>query len=128
MTTPRKTRAPRKPNPFRMSAVVSCTLSTTLHDALLAINPANKSKTIRAALLKYAHKAKAIKVPDAYRPPAQFNQQVAVSLSLKPDTLRQEYEHHASILGITQSELILRCVYAYVKEAETEGETHRRNT
>lgn len=130
MTTPRKIRAPRTPSLFRTSSVVSCTLSRPLHDALLTADLKNKSKTIRTALHKYAPKAKAIKVPDAYRPPAQFDQQVAVSLSLKPDSIRQEYAHRASILGITMSELILRCVYAYLQEtkAETTGETHRQNT
>lgn len=127
MTTPRKTRAPRKFSPFRMSAVVSCTLSIPMHTALLAADPKNKSKTIRAALLKYAHQTKAIKVPDEYRPPKDFGQQVAVSLSLKPESLRQEYEHHASIRGIPMSELILRCLYAYLSE-ELKAETHRQNT
>ena len=119
MTTPRKTRAPRKFSPFRMSAVVSCTLSTTMHTALLAADPKNKSKTIRAALLKYAHQTKPIKVPDEYRPPKDPRQQVSVSLVLKPESLRQEYEHHASIRGIPMSELILRCLYAYLKKENT---------
>jgi hypothetical protein len=114
MPTPRKTRAPRKYSPFRMSAVVSCTLSTSMHTALLAADPKNKSKTIRTALSMYAHAAKPIKVPDEYRPPKDFNQQVSVSLVLKPEALRQEYEHHASVRGIPMSELILRCLYAYL--------------
>lgn len=130
MTTPRKTRAPRKPSPFRISAVVSTTLSRPLHDALLTADPKNKSKTIRLALLKYAHKAKTIKVPADLRPPKQFDQQVAVSLVIKPHSQREEYEHHASLAGIPLSELILRCVYAYMKEnkAETMGEMEGENT
>ncbi len=114
MTTPRKNRAPRKFSPFRMSAVVSCTLPTTMHTVLLAADPKNKSNTIRAALLKYAHKAKTIKVPHEYRPPKNPYEQISVSLVLKPEALRQEYEHHASIHGIPMSELILRCLYAYL--------------
>jgi hypothetical protein len=126
MTTIRKTRAPRKFNPFRMSSVVSCTISVTLHTALLAHGP-NKSKTIRDALLKYAHQIKPIKVPDEYRPPKDFNQQVSVSLVIKPEALRYEYEHHAAIRNIPLSELILRCLYAHLIR-DTKGETHRQNT
>ena len=123
MTTPRKTRAPRKFNRFRMSAVVSCTLSASIHAALLAHDPKNKSKTIRAALLKYAHQTKPIKVPDEYRPPKNPYEQVSVSLVIKPESLRQEYEHHASIRGIPMSELILRCLYAYLVRDVEKGNT-----
>lgn len=125
MTTPRKTRAPRKPDPFRMSPVVSCTISAPMNAALLTYDPTNRSKTIRAALLNHAHKAKPIKVPAEFRPPKEFNQQVSVSLILKPESLRQEYEQHAKNLNITMSELILRCVYAYLSgklEAELKEE------
>lgn len=122
MTTPRKTRAPRKPNPFRMTYTLATTLPLHMRDAMIAANP-KMSPTIRAALLKYAHKAKTIKVPDTHRPPAQFDQQTTVSAVVKPDSLRQEYEHHASIFGITMSELILRCLYAYLK-----GEIQGQNT
>lgn len=118
MLTPRKTRAPRKPAPFRMTSTVAVTLPLHVRDTMLAANP-RLSPTIRAALSLYAHKARTIKVPDSYRPATQFDQHTSISAVVKPETLRQEYEHHASSIGITMAELILRCLYAYLKKEST---------
>jgi len=113
MTTPRKTRAPRKPSDFRMTYAVASTISIPLHTALLELQP-RRSTAIRDALSTYAHKANNLKVSDAYRPPARFDQQVSISAVVKPEALRQKYESHAFTLGITMSELVLRCLCAYV--------------
>lgn len=124
MTTthaPRKTRAPRTPSTFRTTSVVAATISLPMRQHLDAYCSANRdtnrltlSKLIRASLSEYARKVKTTKVPDEFRPPADYRNQSNISAVIKDPTERDQYEGFARHYGITMSELILRCLFCYV--------------
>ena len=109
---------------FRLSSTVSCTTSShmrSLLDAFVATHSTNNSRAVRLALLNYADKAGTISVPDIYQPRHPAHPELTpttINLSIKPESLRNEYEAHAISYGITMSELVLRCMYAHLVIAD----------
>lgn len=63
---------------------------------------------------KYAHKAKTLRIPKEFQPPQNYADRVSLMAVLSP-VLRDEYEAHAREYGIPMSELILRCLSAWVE-------------
>lgn len=116
MFTPRKTRL-RKPPKFRLTHQISATISVTFLNHLLSTGE-SKSATIRTALSTYAHKHKqiqAVQVPDEFRPSTEFTQNKLVCAALNPPSLLAEYQRHAQHLGISSSELLLRCLCLHLR-------------
>jgi hypothetical protein len=115
MLTPRKTRARKSTDKFRLSHHISTAVSPSLLDLVLSTGE-TKSKTIRTALSTFAHKhkqIKTVKVPDELRPSTDPDHRTEISAQLKPESLLQEYQQHAHHLGINTSELLLRCLYLH---------------
>ena len=71
------------------------------------------SGAIRNAMLKYAHKAGNITIPLEFKPPKNYADRVFISAIITTD-LRDEYESYARQYRIPMSELVLRCLSAYV--------------
>ena len=117
--TKRVTYTPRKPrSSFRVSSEMHTAISQRLFDELTDLTSRkqvrSRSTLMREALSIYAHKAHKIKIPDAYQPPQAYHERVPLTVLVKPDSLRQEYELHAYKHRLTVSELVMRCIYAYV--------------
>ena len=96
---------------FRTSSIVTSTIPAHVFSALEAFAEANglsRSAAIRNALLNHAHKASSLTTPPMQAP-------CNVNTNIKPDSLRREYEAHAKRCGITVSELVLRCLSAYIE-------------
>jgi hypothetical protein len=95
---------------FRISSVVTSTIPAHVFSTLEAFTEASglsRSAAIRNALLHHAHKVSSLTTPPMQAP-------CNVSTNIKPDSLRREYEAHAKRCGITMSELVLRCLSAYI--------------
>lgn len=120
--TPRVTRITRTPRKsrsgFRMSNEMHTAISQRLLDELMQLTQTrqvrSRSTLIREALTVYAHKAHKIRVPADYQPPQAYHERLPLTVHIKPDSLRQEYETHAFKHRLTVSELLMRCIYAYV--------------
>lgn len=112
----RRTRAPRsKPTLFRMTNIIATTVSAQLRDHLKACTPGwTTSRAIRTALDLHARTVRNYKVPDAYRPPTRYQDQINLSTTLREPGQRELYEGLARNYGITMSELILRCLCVFV--------------
>jgi hypothetical protein len=125
--TPRKTRSPRIPSDFRISTGIAVSVSSTFKHALLQAlrdpqhpryNPRGMASTVRAALQTHYRKARSIQVPAAYRPTADYRDNSTIATPMKSEALRSRYEATAYNYGITMSELMLRCLTAYMGDAE----------
>jgi hypothetical protein len=132
MTIKRITYTPRKiKGDFRLTSEIHTALSPRLFAELMQLTatrgPRSRPTIVREALAMYAHKAHKIKVPDAYQPPQAYHERRAITIYIKPDSLRQEYEMHAYRNRLTTSELIMRCIYAYLL-LDHGDETHDPNT
>ena len=128
----RKTRTPRVPSTFHLSNGVGATIPYTFKQKLKQAlsdpqhpryNHGSISGAICSSLIEYHKKAKKIKVPDAYRPAARYQDNSSISGALKDKQLRTQYEAIAYGYGITMSELILRCLTAYMEDAPTTQKT-----
>jgi hypothetical protein len=133
--TKRITYTPRKPkDTFRLNSEIHTALSPLLFAELTQLvtnrGPRSRPTIVRQALAMYAHKAHKIKLPDAYQPPQAYHERKAITVYIKPDSLRNEYELHAYQNRLTTSELVMRCIYAYLHmlwETQT-NQTQAQNT
>lgn len=121
----RRTRAPRaKPTTFRMTNIVATTVSVQLRDTLKDRTPGwTTSRAIRTALDQHSRSVRTYKVPEAYRPPARYQDQINLSTTLTEPGLRELYDGLAHGYGITMSELILRCLCAFVASCPTQDQS-----
>lgn len=100
---------------MRLTNNVATVTSPLMREAIYTLNERRPiSDAIRNALLAYAHKAETLTVPPEFKPPADYNARVFISAVLSPK-LRDEYESHARRYRIPMSELVLRCLSAYVR-------------
>lgn len=99
---------------MRLTSHIATVTSPQMREAIHNLNERKAiSGAIRNAMLKYAHKATNLTVPLEFKPPADYTNRVFISAVITTD-LRDEYEAHARKHRIPMSELILRCLSAYV--------------
>jgi hypothetical protein len=99
---------------MRLTSNIATITSPQMREAIHSLNERKAiSGAIRNAMLKYAHKATNITIPLEFKPPADYTDRVFLSAIITTD-LRDEYEAHARKYRIPMSELVLRCLSAYV--------------
>ena len=122
---PRKTRAPRVLSTFRLSNGVGSTISTAFRQEIAQAlsdpqhpkyNSKGVSGLIRVALHTYYRRANTLKPPAFYCPSTVYQNNSSISTVFKSPEIRNRYEAAAYSYGITMSELILRCLVAYMRK------------
>lgn len=122
---PRKTRAPRMLSTFRLSNGVGATISTAFRQEIAQAlsdpqhpkyNSKGMSGLIRAALHDYYRRANVLKPPAFCYPSTTYQSNSTISATIKSPEMRSRYEAAAYSYGITMSELILRCLSAYMRK------------
>lgn len=100
---------------FRLSPTITANMAATLHDRLTAHAQAHGtslSNTVRSALLHYN-----LGQPPAGLPTEFTNYRGTpcrtVSVSIKSDGLRREYETYAKAHGLNMTQLIAQACYDY---------------
>jgi hypothetical protein len=73
----------------------------------------NKSDAIREAMSVHAHKAKSLRVPPKFQPPKTYADRLFLNVAVDTEA-KQDYEILAKRYDIPVSELVLRCLSAYV--------------
>lgn len=100
---------------MRLTSNIATITSPQMREAIHSLNERKAiSGAIRNAMLAYAHKAETLTVPPEFKPPADYDARVFISAIITPQ-LRDEYESHARRYRIPMSELVLRCLSAYVR-------------
>lgn len=99
---------------MRLTNNIATITSPQMREAIHNLNERKAiSGAIRNAMLAYAHKAEKLTVPLEFKPPADYTDRVFISAIIAPN-LRDEYESLARRYRIPMSELVLRCLCAYV--------------
>jgi len=73
----------------------------------------NKSDAIREAMSVHAHKAKSLRVPLKFQPPKTYAGRLFLNVAVDAEA-KQDYEILAKRYDIPVSELVLRCLSAYI--------------
>lgn len=104
---------------FRLTSSIATVTSPLVRNTIASLKlRKGVSEAIRAAMTKYAHQAKTLRVPQEYQPPKDYADRVFV-LAIVPPVLRDEYEAYAKQYDIPMSELVLRCLSAWLRHQTT---------
>jgi hypothetical protein len=99
---------------FRLTSLIATVSSQQMREAIEAL-PAycGASSAIREAMSVHAHKAKSLRTPPEFQPPKTYADRLFLNAVVDAEA-KQDYEILAKRCGITMSELVLRCLSAYV--------------
>lgn len=99
---------------MRLTNHIATVTSAQMREAIRNLDqPKGVSGAIRNAMKMYAHKAETLTVPLDFKPPASYSDRAFISAVVSPE-LFTKYESLARKYRIPMSELILRCLSAYV--------------
>lgn len=100
---------------MRLTSTIATATSPLVRNTIASLKlRKGVSEAIRAAMSKHAHQAKLLRIPEEFLPPKDYADRVFM-LAIVPPVLRDEYEAYAKQYDIPMSELILRCLSAWLR-------------
>lgn len=104
---------------LRLSSQIATVSSQQMREAIEAL-PAycGASSAIREAMSVHAHKAKSLRVPPKFQPPKTYADRLFLNAVVDAEA-KQDYEILAKRYDIPVSELVLRCLSAYIDQHRT---------
>ena len=97
---------------LRLSSLIATVSSQQMREAIEELHY-SKSDAIREAMSVHAHKAKSLRVPLKFQPPKTYAGRLFLNVAVDAEA-KQDYEILAKRYGIPVSELVLRCLSAYI--------------
>ena len=97
---------------FRLTSLLATVSSPQMREAIKTLQ-CSASDAIREAMSVHAHKAKSLRVPPEFQPPKTYADRLFLTVVVDAET-KQDYEVLAKRYDIPMSELVLRCLSAYV--------------
>jgi hypothetical protein len=106
---------------FRLTSLIATVSSPQMREAIEALH-CSTSDAIREAMSVHAHKAKSLRVPPKFQPPKTYADRLFIN-AIVDAAAKQDYETLAESYNIPMSELVLRCLSAYVLRGKGKPET-----
>ena len=106
---------------LRLTSLISTVSSQQMSEAIEVLN-CSKSDAIREAMSVHAYKAKSLHVPPKFQPPKTYADRLFINAVVDAET-KQDYEILARRYGVPVSELVLRCLSAYVLRGKRNPES-----
>lgn len=97
---------------LRLSSKIATVSSQQMRKAIEALQ-CSTSDAMREAMSVHAHKAKSLRVPPEFQPPKTYADRLFINAEVYVGA-KQDYEILAKRYDIPVSELVLRCLSAYV--------------
>ena len=97
---------------LRLSSQIATVSSQQMSEAIEALN-CSTSDAMREAMSVHAYKAKSLRVPPKFQPPKTYADRLFLNVVVDAEA-KQDYEILAKRYDIPVSELVLRCLSAYV--------------